>query len=326
MEIVEIKNLVNYLTNNRNKVGGIFLYLFVNKKTKSNPIEIKQLVLERSLGDKLFWQSLNSFNEIIDFADESEISKLIEFDPDASNNDYNYFNTNTVPNLNEINELIINDQTDTYSKDYPYKHKIKSWIVRIEFQNENNNIDQIYLFQRFSRSKMLDRNKIFIFEQGEKYRALDDHALIINQQFDAVLINDKMVALSFNNFKTIFDYKEFIMNKAAEFYNEIIASQQLSEDITLVGFENLENKIKGSFTFSNKCFKIKQKQYYKKIKNVDLKELNRKYSFNLKIENGTWEIEEETDIKVVLSILNDEYNRSMLTGNEYLVDGKTELS
>jgi len=326
MRIDEIKNTAEYLRNNKGKAGGIFLYLFINKKTKTNPIEIKQLILDRNLADKLFWQAISSLDQIVNSCEKDEISELVVFDPDSGSNDYNYFDVNSVPNYNEIEEIILNDETDTYSKDFPFKNKIRSWIIGIEYENEIGETKKEYFFQKFSKTKMLDRNKTFIFEHGDEFKELENHTLVINNYFDAIVIDDNLIAINFNNFKSIFDYKEFIMNKAIEFYDEIISSQKISDDISVVGFDNLENKIKESFSFSNKCFKIKQKQYYKKINNADLKELNAKYNFNLKINNGTWEIEESTDIKTVLSILNDEYNRSMLTGNEYLVGGKTELS
>ena len=78
---------------------------------------------------------------------------------------------------------------------------------------------------------------------------------------------------------------------------------------------------------AHKLYSSRKNSYFKKINYDKLVNLNEKHKLGLKLNraNREWIIDEDLDLQVMAQILNDDYELSQLTDNEYIASAKEKI-
>jgi hypothetical protein len=259
---------------------------------------------------------------------EEAINSMPNYNPDNEQNIFG-IGSDKVDIFKNIMRLLTDDALrKKYKKEDIKEDKIKSWILRFELEI-NGKIEQILFFQKFQSSKMLGTHRLTIFEQGKAFKLLKENILNLNLTMDFFYYKNSFIVTNMSSFEKIFGFEEFYKNNAVELVRELNCKEitGLNYSICFTNIEAINIRINESTRLAHKIYSARINSYYKQLDYNKLVDISSRYNWNLNLnaKNKEWIIDDNSDLQIMARILNDDYERSQLTDNEYIAIGKDKL-
>lgn len=304
------------------------LYLFENKKTRQDPLSVYELNIDRDIIQQIRALSKEYLSSILKTIEANSLSEIPAYKPDKEQDIFK-IDSQDVEIFNELYKYIVGEKSRVeYKKDKVKDEKLKAWIFRFETEIDGN-IEQILFFQRFQPSKMLGSHGITIFEHEQRFKLLGDNILHFNLGMDLMFYRGTLLVTKTASFENIFDYEEYYKNKATSLVRELSAHKMNGPDYTLriIDIGAVKNEINMHTRLAHKLYSSRKNSYFKKINYDKLVGLNQKHKLGLKLDSAKheWIIDEDLDLQVMAQILNDDYELSQLTDNEYIASAKEKI-
>jgi hypothetical protein len=298
---------------------NVSLYLFLRYARSKNPFDIRQL----TIGGDLIGELRKMAEAVLRGIEaETNAKELVDFNSDLEQERF-FLEAKIIPDFDAIYKVLIQAAPPQYLNNRPKEEDLKAWAVRLEFMLDGR-LRQLILFQRFSPSRMMKREGFWIFVQNGVYELAKNDFLSLRDEFHAVFLDEVMAVLDRKAFEAVFAFDQ-VYARGATTVLDILDQGRLNKEVSVANADILRPEFMTGKRSVRKLFRIHRSGYYKKIKMVELKKLNRRRKLQLTFSGNKWIITPQTDPEVVLSILNDDYNRSMITDNEYRVEGKEKL-
>jgi hypothetical protein len=302
------------------------LYLLENRKTKQAPLSVYQLNIDQKTIDAVRSIAKGYLATMLALLDSNQLAAIPDYNPDHEQELFQ-LDSKDVSLFADVYEYWAGGKSPSiYRKKQVKEDKLKAWIFRFETK-EAGKIEQILFFQRFQASKMLGSKGVTIFEQGDQFKLIDKSVYHFNLDMDLLYYRDFLVVTSPFAFETIFSFEEYYKSSAVSLANELVRQRIGGPQGYQIKFEDIEavkSRFSSSSRLSRKLSSVRFNSYYKKINYRKLSAINLKYALNLNLDdrNQEWLIGEDADLQVVARILNDDYELSQLTDNEYIAVGK----
>jgi len=309
--------------------SNVTVFLFENKKTKKDPISLYTLNVGNDVVEQLKSLSRDYTATVLDIFGSEELDEIPTYNPDQEQVIFK-IDAKEVEVASIIDSYLSGESTSKlYDKKIVKEDKLKAWIIRYEFEKDNE-IKRLFYFQKFQVSRMLGANWLTFFQHDNEFRLLGDNTLNMKLDMDFLLYEDTFVVTKMSAFEKIFGYEEFYKNNAEQFVNELAVGKidGLDYSIKFSDIESVNVKIAKSTRFAHKLYSAKSNGYYKRIDYSRLADLSARYNFELQLddEKKGWTIDENSNLQVMAQILNDDYERSQLTEIEYLAMGKEMMN
>ncbi|MCX6168657.1 MAG: DUF4868 domain-containing protein [Ignavibacteriales bacterium] len=323
--MVDIKEFKELKKLDELKVAKVSLYLFENKSTKTNPITIYSLNIQKNAIAKIRTIGDDYLNEIDSIFKIDEMKSIPVYNPDSHQILFK-MNPDEIKSFPEILEFVTGEKPcANYNKESIREDKIKSWILRFELVLKNRT-EQLLIFQKFQPSKMLSQKFLTLFEKNKQFEMLDENILNINYAMDFLYYKNTFIVSKMSAFERVFGFHEYYKNVANELVCALTAQKSVGQDCKII-FEDTDDvkiKIDTNTRLAHKLFSANKNNYYKNIYYKKLVALNKKYQLKLKLKDDQkeWFVDKDADLKVVARVLNDDYEISQITDIEYLVDSK----
>jgi hypothetical protein len=319
MNIKLLKEVMDKLSDAGQRVN-VSLYIFLRYGRVHDPFDVRKLSIGKSLVAELRKTALSTVKKVVD---DVAAGSLKMFYPDLAQDQF-FMKTEKIPDFNDMRLILIQANPPVYLKVKAKEEDMKAWVMRFELEL-GGKTRQLFLFQRFSPARMVKRKGICFYEQGGVYEIIPNNFLTINEEVDAVVFDDHAVALDRSDFEFIFRF-ELVYKRGAQEVLQVLENNELSKEVAIENVQILSKEFLTSTRNVRKLYRINQNNFFKNIKLQELRDLNNWYDLKLEFSGNTWRITEQTPPGVVLNILNDEYNRSMITDNEYRSEAKEKLS
>ena len=326
--MIDRKEINEIILNSYIDDSNLTLLLFENKQTKKDPLSVYALNINNDIVAQSKGLAKEYVNFLLNLIRTEEIDSIPIYNPDYEQ-DLFKIESDKVELFQELYKYVSSEKPNKIYKQEDIKEeKLKAWLFRFECQI-NKKLEQIIFFQKFQPSKMLGSKRIAIFQNDKVFQLLDKNILNLNMDMDFMYFKNTFIVTRMSSFERIFGYEEFYKESA----NELIAQLKESEvdgmnySVKFSDIESVSIKINGSTRLAHKLYSAKVNEYYKKIDYKKLVDLNQKHNFQLSLNdsNREWSIDENTDLNIMARILNDDYERSLLTDNEYIAMGKETL-
>jgi len=181
--------------------------------------------------------------------------------------------------------------------------------------------EPLYCFRIYSQKKELSRSAFFaaLFMEGH-YDRVRDPVFLFDQHIDCFSKNGVAFILNKNNFQNIFRYFEMVLKTARATLKTIKAR------VPIYNFDDFQKACEGHFQMLAKLKNIAEKPYLDTITMTDIKKVMKEFpNLHVKIANkkGTEMLVFEPSNKwALLRLLDDDYLKSLMTGEGYEVTGK----
>lgn len=184
------------------------------------------------------------------------------------------------------------------------------------------NIDngKIYVFFKKVFSNLYLKSKLKgLFSEGRLIK-IKDNIISIDDKFDCVMYEDHMSIFTQLYFEQIFEYQDEYTRKCDENISKIKALNIINN---IESIEEDADKI----TIKKKLAKIKDEDinwFRDKMNNslMDIQSIISKVGLDMKIENGKII---SNDTSELIHLIQDDYLKSDLSGDDYLTDKKTKI-
>lgn len=319
---LEVSGLVDKLKDNPN----VSLYLFENRGTQKNPYSLYKLSIDKGISDKLVDIASKSAERSVQLLKEERLKDFPVYNPDVDRKVFK-ISSEGVDVFEDIFPKIVEEKApEQFSMNKVKEDKLKGWIVRIELEIDGA-AQQIVFFQKFQKSKMLAKKKLFIFEANDGFKLFEKKLLVINEEFDSFYLFETIFVLNMFAFEKMFSYEKFYKKKAKILIDRIGPEARKAEApvaFRIVDKKIIKAKIEESNRIARQIYKAKVSGYYKCIHYEELKSIDTNYGIGLKLddEKKMWTIDKGTNLYAAGKILNDDFQKSLLTEIEYLSMGK----
>lgn len=310
------------------KDSNVSLYLFENKKTKREPLSIYSLNINEDIVRQIRKTAIDHLVHVSTLIAKEKLHNLPFYNPDNEQSIFK-IDSNEVSMFLQLFEYISGKSpAKSYSRKDIKENRLKAWIIRCETRIDGK-IEQILFFQRFQPSKMLGARSISMFQHDKEFRLVDKNLFNINLTMDFFFYKNTLIVTKMYSFENIFEYEQHYKNNAVELIKEFDEAkiEGLDYTVTFTEMGSVIEKINKSPRLARKLYSSRANGYFKKINYKKLKDLNTRHTLELDLDDSTnqWTIDEESDLQVTARILNDDYERSQLTDNEYIAIGKEKI-
>ena len=308
--------------------SSVTIFLYENRGTKRDPISMYEIPADRDVVTELKLITKDYMDKVLETLESEALKKIPLYNPDGGQTVFKIA-AKGVPVVGSILPFLTGERPSrVYDRDIIKKGKIKAWIMRFECER-GGKIRQLFVLQRFQKSRMLSEDKIFIFQTGKQFKLLKDHTLSLNLDMDLFMYEDTLIATKMSAFEKIFGYEEFYQEDARKFVDELATGTIRGRDCTIKfpDIEKMDTRITSSTRFAHRLHSARWNGYFAKIGYSELESLSARHGLGLTLDGAKkqWIIDEKVDPRVVAQILNDDYERSQLTEIEYLAMGKEPL-
>lgn len=305
--------------------ANVNLYLLESKKTKTTSLSVYELNIHRDVIEQIRLIAKDYFLLILDQA--KSLGKLPLYNPDTGQEPFKIC-SKQVGLFKELYPYVSGQKPPTgYDKSKINDEKVRSWIFRFEVVVDGK-IEQILFFQRFQPSKMLGSKGVTMFEHGKTFKLLGDHILNFNLVMDLMYYQDTLVVTKMPSFEHIFGYEEYYRKNAVTLVQDLSLYGLAGLKFKIFDIGAVDDKIFTNTRLAHKLYSASVNRYYTKIDYKKLQCLNKKYDLHLNLNKQTqeWIIDDKSDLQIMAQILNDDYELSQLTDNEYIAIGKEQLN
>jgi hypothetical protein len=309
------------------KLGGhVSLYLLENTQTGDNPITIYRPNIEGGIDTEMLIFAREYLSSVIESIQKDG---LPEYNPDWGEGTFK-IDSGEVKASQRIYKCIASQRgCAAYVKDKVKEDKLKAWILRFGVTVDGH-YTQIYLFQRFQPAKMLGSKKKFsMFVKGETFYLAPDNIYSLSQEMDFLLLKDTFIITNTFSFEKVFSYEVFYKAKAGKFVDDLVAQAIPGLkyiDIDSKSAEDIKDKINKNTPLARRISSAEKNMYCKDINYAKLVDLKQRHKLNITLRRRRLIIDDESDLQDVARVLNDDYEISQLTPNEYLAFAKRDIT
>ncbi|MGD0781175.1 MAG: Kiwa anti-phage protein KwaB-like domain-containing protein [Dehalococcoidales bacterium] len=321
----EIQVIINQSLLDEANVG---VYLYENKKLKENSVFLYNLNIEQKIVDSIKSIAKAYLSNIAELINNQISDSIPVYNPDDEQVIFK-IDSDQIAVFSEIYNIIVNQRLyGRYKKDIIRENKIKAWIFRFEIEIDGK-IEQILFFQRFLANKMLKSRGVPIYEVDNEFKLLEGNIISFGYLMELLYFKKTFIATRIAPFEKIFGYEEYYKKCACQLIEDL-ALKHIPEFKIDMQFENMDDvihKIQSNIFLAHKFHVAQYNGYYKEMDFSKLEDLDKRYSLGLNLDKVAkkWIIDEHLDLWIIASILNDEYDRSQITPNEYIVFKKRQL-
>lgn len=157
-------------------------------------------------------------------------------------------------------------------------------------------------------------NGFYAFFDKSVYKELKKELLRIDFRVDLLVIDGSIITQNINLLQKAFAFDQYIRNESQKAIQMIDCLGIIEDMSAILNFEGVEK-----LTNAKKLMKIRNSPVLQMDKAKLIKGLQtiKRYKGRLKIKNGKIQISSKKDVIELLKILNDDYLKSELTGQEY---------
>lgn len=202
--------------------------------------------------------------------------------------------------------IVIDDLAVLQSND---AKNLKAFII--EFEYLLNEIPRrVHLFIDFARSLVFKKRKICLFKNG-RYEELDIPYFTIPEVDVAFAVEEegKFFVTKENRFEVIFEFSEMYKNYAKNVITNFRHDRIRNLSCIL-------NKVLSNKSHCKEIYKVDKLRKYEDIDMIKLMELNTTKDLGLTVNNDFWDIKDNNNPKIVLSILNRKIGKDCLVVGE----------
>lgn len=280
--------------------------LFISKEFKLSKVLIED-DLRKDLKKSIIENFINLTNEM----------KICEYDPIVNLDDcIDSIKVDEVPKLEKIKKSF--KEVSHIPVISTFKEIENSRAYAIVLTNIDSEKSYVFFKKIFSSLYLKSKLK-GLFSEG-RLKKIKDNIISIDDKFDCVMYEDYMAIFKQLYFEQIFDYQDEYTKKCNENISKIKALNIIN---------NIENMEKDSekVTIKKKLAKIKDEDinWFKDKVNNSLKDIENiinKVGLDMKIEKGKII---SNDTSELIHLIQDDYLRSDLSGDDYVTDRKTKI-
>jgi hypothetical protein len=182
----------------------------------------------------------------------------------------------------------------------------------------------VYYFRLYSHKKELHHSPFFgaIFEQGQ-FDRVRTPLFLFDQHIDCFSRNEMLFICKRDKFQKIFRFLDLVVKKAKA------TLRFIKSRVPIANFDEFERACEGHALKLAKLNNIASKPYLKKIKMVDIKKVIQEFDLEIKTTgkgNNEMLVFDPVDKWAILRLLDDDYLGSVMTGQNYEVTGKRQLT
>lgn len=183
--------------------------------------------------------------------------------------------------------------------------------------------DPIYFFRSCSPKMELSQSKKFaiIFSKGN-YDTFDESLFVFDRGIDCFCCGNDLYVLNKGRFEIIFQFFDEIKEAASE------TLETIRSTIPIHNFEELEASCLGHIQMLKKLKNIAGQPYLNRITMTDIKKVIKEMGLSLKVKeyDGEEKISFDSNDKwEILRLLDDDYLKSVMTGEKYEVNSKRTM-
>ncbi len=196
--------------------------------------------------------------------------------------------------------------------------KAKAYIIILRDSNEIKVISFKTLPENWKMK--LNKGLIHLLYKENRFEDLEDENVFsISNQIDVLYFQEALFILSKKGFEVGLNFREGMISKAQELYNEV---QQLN---LFVNMDTLINRVGNNQRYLRKIATIKNLGYYKDNQYLQrLRQINANRNWNLQFQNGQLVITEE-NLDTILTVLQNKRLHSELTDETFDVDSAKKI-
>ncbi|MBN2040289.1 MAG: DUF4868 domain-containing protein [Spirochaetes bacterium] len=327
--MINSKEIRELISNDYLQDSNTFLYLLEYRNVKNDPLSLYSLNINQDIVENVKSICSEYLTDVIGGYLQEENDSIPEYNPDDKQSIFR-IGSGEVGMFKDILDMATGASLcKIYKRDDVEERKLKSWVVRFEC-GSGNRVEEILFFQKFQTSRMLSSGKSFFIEQGDKFKLLKEKTYYLNNSMDFFYFRNTFIVTKISSFENIFNFENYYRANAVELIRELEKGKvaDMNYSVTFADADAVNEKIGRSKRLAHKMHSARVNGYYKQVEFDKLVKLNKRYNWNLDLnkENKVWSIDEKSDLQVMARILNDDYERSQLTDNEYIATGKIAAS
>lgn len=317
----KLEEILSVLNTNNEVNLSIFLY---QTRRNKNPERYKtyKMLIDAQIKNVMINVVKSEIKNFIELIEDND-NKVLGYNPDLEQ-DIFMIEKSEIYFLKKIWPYLVEEEEPEILEIEHFSNKNinRAWIVSIEYIRYGKE-ERIFLLQKFVKSQHLTDKKIAVVYINNEYKLISDKIVEIGRNFETIILEDYIISKKLRDFEYIFEFEIFYKEKAGEFINEIsnFDKIQIIDEVK----EKILEKIKTNRKFAHKLYSAYRNGYYKYIDINKLKDLQKRLSLRINIKNEKIIIDDQTNLEDLLRVLNDDFEKSLLTENEYVVHKKEKL-
>ena len=222
-----------------------------------------------------------------------------------------YFIKNQITSLSSLANVPI------FTKENEFISGIRFYVIVLQPKQG----EPIYCFRLYSQKKELSRSPVFaaLFTEGH-FDRVKQPMFLFDHHLDCVSRGENMFVFHKDKFQKIFRFFEMVLKTAKSTLKTIKAK------VPIYNFDEFEKACEGHLQMLAKLKNIANKEYLKKITMADIKKIIKEFpqlGVQKKKKNGKeMLVFDPSDKWALLRLLDDDYLKSLMTGQKYEVTGK----
>ncbi|MBO8139961.1 MAG: DUF4868 domain-containing protein [Thermosipho sp. (in: Bacteria)] len=317
----KLEEILSVLNTNNEVNLSIFLY---QTRRNKNPerYKIYKMLIDAQIKNVMINVVKSEIKNFIELIEDND-NKVLGYNPDLEQ-DIFMIKKSEIYFLKKIWPYLVEEEEPEILEIEHFSNKNinRAWIVSVEYIRYGKE-ERIFLLQKFVKSQHLTDKKIAVVYINNEYKLISDKIVEIGRNFETIILEDYIISKKLRDFEYIFEFEIFYKEKAGEFINEIsnFDKIQIIDEVK----EKILEKIKTNKKFAHKLYSAYRNGYYEYIDINKLKDLQKRLSLRINIKNEKIIIDDQTNLEDLLRVLNDDFEKSLLTENEYVVHKKEKL-
>lgn len=172
-----------------------------------------------------------------------------------------------------------------------------------------------YYFQNFDKRKLLNNKNVITYD-NQTYSKLENNAFIVENVVNAIYNDEKFYFTSYANANRIFSLTDFYEEASNEKIDDFATNDKVDFDLDWLKI-NANSIIRKQITLLQKSRTLENSDT-NKIKNSA-----KKFKLTIDLEDGKIKFpNDKTQLKNLLTFLNEQYYIGLITGNKYKTNSK----
>lgn len=298
----ELNEALEFLNNPKGTLQ-IILYAQLKGSNKVKMLDIKSTDLPKI--QSLFIESVNS--KII----QKDSHLLALSTADERGNCFYEYDLDLPEELECINELVGNDDVETFSFKNDELTQIESLIIVIA-DNEKNAV----LYNKISPVEVVGRGGYMLWKSNQRLERFEDNLLRVSPKFQIIKVDEKVIIIDLNLIERSFGFHEVIQREASKGVTAI-------EKLDIVDDIDVLKELVSDISFARKLTKIAKDSPVIKLQipNDKIIEFSKRHpaTRNMKYteDNSQFKLGTKVSKDLFIKILNDDLLTSELTQLHY---------
>ena len=322
MKLIDILDIIKETESNDTKLYFVtrFIKAGVSKHTKAKDkylFKVYQIDCNEEMQNYLYDTSISQINKII-----KKNYEIVDYDVLSDETEHLF----TYPIQNKVfsfSDVVTNQLQKVTEKVTSIANLISDgeelWAYCLEFYHVDAK-QKVFSFRKILPSKIgVDEKsqsfvKAFFNTKSQQLALLKEETVNLDEQIDCIYVDETFYVIKKAYFEQIVGLHEEYHERA-----KVIAEQMIASGV-LQGGEKLQELIEKKPSIHKKLIKVEKIGTYKELTSKNIKRMKsvcKKYGDSLKINDGKFIFEDETDIDIALKALGDYYKIGEVSGKPY---------